>query len=269
VPELPDVEVARIRLERWLAGATVTAARCSDRRLLRPRSPRAFTDALVGRVVRSVERRGKWLRVMLDDGGRLFSHLGMTGWWIESRAGAPRGRAERARLEVTRAGSSWSVGYLDARRFGRLIVADRDLPEWTELGPDPLVEGIDAAVLASKLARTRRAAKDAVMDQRLLAGIGNIIATEAFWYARLDPRAKSSDLAAGEVRRLARALGAEIRRELAFRDGRQEDDWTDPVKVYGRSGSPCPRCGAVIGRVVIGGRTTAFCPSCQARSAPG
>ncbi len=264
MPELPDVEVTRRRLERWLVGATITAARSADRRVLRPGSPRAFGHALVGRAVSAVERRGKWIRVRLDDGGRLFSHLGMTGWWIEA-GGAPAGAAERARIDVTRRGSSLSVRYVDPRRFGRLVVAARDLPDWTSLGPDPLADGIDASVLASRLARTRRAAKDAVMDQTVLAGVGNIIATEAFWYARIDPRAPSADLSRAQVGRLARALDAEIRRELGLREGRDDDDWTDPVEIYGRAGSPCPRCRAVVRQAVIGGRTSAFCPRCQGR----
>src|SRR5258706_900989 len=127
MPELPDVEFARRRLQGALVGATIAAAHSEDRRLLRPQSPRALARVLVGREVREIGRRGKWLRILLDDGGRLFSHLGMTGWWVERGVDAPKERSERARIDVTGGdGASRSIRYLDSRRFGRLIVAKDD-----------------------------------------------------------------------------------------------------------------------------------------------
>src|SRR5215471_7108436 len=135
MPELPDVEVARRLLERSLAGATIRAACSDDRRLLRPGSPSRFSRGLVARTVREVGRRGKWLRVLLDDGTRLFSHLGMTGEWVEADPADPTRRAERARIDaVAGKRSVRSVRYLDSRRFGRLVVAARDIHDWTELG---------------------------------------------------------------------------------------------------------------------------------------
>ncbi|HVW30882.1 MAG TPA: bifunctional DNA-formamidopyrimidine glycosylase/DNA-(apurinic or apyrimidinic site) lyase [Polyangiaceae bacterium] len=263
MPELPDVEVARRLLEQSLRGTTIHAARCDDRRLLRPRSPGHFARALVGRAVRSVERRGKWLRILFDDGTRLFSHLGMTGEWISGDAEQPPRRSERARLDVGKGERvSRSVRYLDSRRFGRLLIADRDVDEWTELGPDPLADGIDIERFATVLGRRRGAIKAVLMDQTVLAGIGNIIATEALFRARVDPRAQSQKLSRRTVGRLAKALKSEIRHELRARQGghgyRQDD-----FAVYGEAGTPCKRCGAVIARTVIGGRTTAFCPGCQ------
>lgn len=137
MPELPDVEIARRDLKRWMAGSTIVAARCVDKHLLRPGSPRAFSRALVGKRVGAVERKGKWLRLALTDGGRLFSHLGMTGEWVSAAIDAPSQRFERARLDVTRKGRTSSVRYLDARRFGRLRVAPDDISDWTSLGPIP------------------------------------------------------------------------------------------------------------------------------------
>ena len=178
MPELPDVEIARRRLDHVLRGATITRAHSADRRILRPKAPSALSQATEGRTVRDVSRRGKWLKVLLDDGGRLFSHLGMTGWWVERDASAPTERSERARIDVAREdGRNASARYLDSRRFGRLIVADRDIDEWSTLGPDPLVDGIDATALAATLAKSRRAIKDVIMDQTILAGVGNILAT--------------------------------------------------------------------------------------------
>lgn len=263
MPELPDVEMARRLLEHSLRGTTIRAAHCDDRRLLRPRSPDHFARALIGRTVRSVERRGKWLRILLDDGTRLFSHLGMTGEWVSGDVEEPSRRSERARIDVSKGKRVLrSVRYLDSRRFGRLLVAADDVDEWTELGPDPLAGGIDVERFATVLGRRRGAIKAVLMDQTVLAGIGNIIATEALWRARIDPRAQSHQLSRSTVQRLAKALESEIQHELRARQGghgyRQDD-----FRVYGESGAPCKRCGAVVARTVIAGRTTAFCPGCQ------
>src|SRR6185295_7370853 len=115
MPELPDVEHARRQLEKWMGGATIVAARSIDRRVLRPTSPAAFSRMLAGRTVREVGRRGKWLRILLDDGIRLFSHLGMTGDWVALPANGQKGRSERARLDLVRRGRRSSVRYLDSR----------------------------------------------------------------------------------------------------------------------------------------------------------
>lgn len=267
MPELPDVEIARRRLERSLRGAKIRAARCDDRRLLRPGSPRQFSSALTGRSVREVSRRGKWLRVLLDDGTRLFSHLGMTGEWVEADGATAVRRSERARIDV--AGGKRaprSVLYLDSRRFGRLVVSGDDIHDWTELGPDPLADGIDLGRFAALLARKRGAIKAVLMDQSVLAGIGNIIATEALWRARLDPRAPSHELSRATVGRLARALRAEIAHELRLREAHDGDYRQQSFAVYGNSGEPCKRCGTTVARTVIGGRTTAYCPGCQLAS---
>lgn len=266
MPELPDVELARRRLRDWLGGATITLARSADRYILRPKSPAALSRALVGRKVKEVSRRGKWLRIDLDDGSRLFSHLGMTGDWVERGADAPRQPSERARIDVVRDdGRRSSVRYLDSRRFGRLIVAREDIPEWRELGPDPLADGIRARALAEALGRRRRAVKDVLMDQSVIAGIGNILATEALWHALIDPRSSSDALSRRDVDKVVRGLRAAIRSELATRDAAGDEEWADTFKVYGRAGKPCLRCGSTLVHVVLGGRGTTFCRKCQVR----
>jgi len=264
MPELADVEVIRQRLQSALRGATIASAQSRDRRILRPQTPRSFSRALTGRKVRSIARRGKWLRIELDDGFRLFSHLGMTGWWVERELDAPKQTSERARLDLTRGARATSLRYLDSRRFGRLIASQDDIAQWRALGPDPLVDGIDVKALAAALARSRRAVKDAVMDQSILAGIGNILATEALWHARIDPRSSSDALPRADVGKLARGLGTALRRELSAREGATgPDEWQDVFAVYGRTGQPCPRDGSTLARVRIGGRTTTFCKTCQ------
>jgi formamidopyrimidine-DNA glycosylase len=184
----------------------------------------------------------------------------MTGGWVHRRSGAPKERSERARLDVIRGGRSSSVRYLDSRRFGRLVVAREDIAEWRALGPDPLVDGIRSRFLADALGRSRRTVKDALMDQSLLAGIGNIWVTEALWRARIDPRSRSNALSHGDVTEIARGLRAELEHELAQREN---EEWDDAFSVYGRGGQPCPRCQSPLVRIVLGGRTTTFCEGCQ------
>jgi len=257
MPELLDVEIARRHLRSWLVGAKVTAALCRDARLTRPRPPRAFTRTLIGRSIDAVARKGKWLRFTLDDGSRVFSHLGMTGGWLRAPIDAPARRAERARIDVARRGRAISVRYVDARRFGRLLAARRDIADWTALGPDPLADGVDTRRLSEMFAKSRRAVKIILMDQRVLAGIGNVLATDALWIARLDPRSPGVALLPSDARAIARGLHRAIARELADPD--------DSFFVYGRAGKPCPRCGTRLSSIVLGGRTSVYCSGCQVR----
>ena len=265
MPELPDVEKTRRDLKRWLVGATVTAADTGDARLSRPASPRAFARALVGRTFVRIERRGKWLRIDLDDGGKVFSHLGMTGDWVRVAAGAPAVRFERARIDVVLRGRAFSVRYADARRFGRLLAVREDIGDWTTLGPDLLSDGIDMGRFSGVLAKGRRAVKEIVMDQRVFAGIGNILATEGLWIARIDPRSPGRALRLpADARAIARGVRRAIARELA--DGnRYTDARPGAFHVYGRARQPCPRCRTPLSSVVLGGRSTVFCSGCQVR----
>jgi formamidopyrimidine-DNA glycosylase len=144
-------------------------------------------------------------------------------------------------------------------------VAKEDIPEWSSLGPDPLADGIDPRALAAALAKSRRPIKDVLMDQTVLAGIGNILVTEALWHARIDPRSKSNALGTKDVKAIARGLEKAIASELAERDVPEGTSWTDVFSAYGHSGEPCPRCGSVLGRIVQSGRTTTFCRACQVR----
>ncbi|MGH7435756.1 MAG: Fpg/Nei family DNA glycosylase [Polyangiaceae bacterium] len=261
MPELPDVEFARRRLQRWLIDARVSAAHCADGRLTRPTAPRLFERTLAGRRVVAVSRRGKWLRIELDDGERVFSHLGMTGEWVRLRVDAPALRFERARIDVTKGGRVSSVRYVDSRRFGRLVPAKTDIIDWTTLGPDPLSDGIDVLHLAAMM-KGRRSVKEVLMDQRVLAGVGNIIATEALWIARIDPRAKANVLGPADVRAVATAVRKAILSELKDRAAGGDYE-AGSFFVYGKAGQSCPRCTTPLASVVLGGRTSVYCPGCQ------
>jgi formamidopyrimidine-DNA glycosylase len=268
LPELPEVEVARRNLDKWLKRGTLVRVELSPRIFVG--NARRFAAMMRGRAVRAVERRGKWLRLVLDGNAALFSHLGMTGKWVLRAHDAPPQRFERARLDTPRR----SVRYLDPRLFGTLqgTLGEVVPPAWALLGPDALVDGVDAARLHARLARITRSIKEALLDQTILAGVGNIQAAEALWRAKLNPVRAASSLSPAEVTTLARAIEASIADTLAREDSPEityveEAGADNTFDVYGKQGEPCPRCKTKLQRIVQAGRSTVFCPRCQRRSA--
>jgi formamidopyrimidine-DNA glycosylase len=270
MPELPEVEVARRNLEKWLRGAKLTRVELSPRLFYGGSAP-VFAKRLVGRRISAVERRGKWLRLVTDGEPTLYSHLGMTGKWVLRAHDDPPQRFERARLDTRKS----SVRYLDPRLFGRLHgVAGKVTPPaaFAALGPDALTDGIDVDVLATRLSRIKRSIKEALLDQTVLAGVGNIQAAEGLWRARLHPERAASSLSRPEVRALARGLAGSIRDTLAREDSPEityveEAGAENPFDVYGKEGEPCPRCKTRLTRIVQGGRSTVYCRRCQPRVA--
>ena len=272
MPELPEVEYTRRNLDRWMRGATIDAAIVRDAKAVKP-SAAAFVRGVEGRKVRALERRGKWLRFTLDDGSLVFAHLGMPGWFELAEAGGVARRFERVAFDVSRRGKKLRVSYVDARRLGGLALAHEDTKTWKKLGPDPEIEGIDVARLRAELAaEKKRTIKEVLLDQTVLAGIGNIQSVEALWKAGIDPRTRASKLGAKDVAALARGLRWTIDRTLADLATRGSAAETlvsagakNPFTIYGRKGTPCPRCKATLARIELGGRTTTFCPGCQKR----
>jgi formamidopyrimidine-DNA glycosylase len=281
VPELPEVEVAARNLRRWTARRTVRGVEASATSIVRPAGPRALVP-LVGARVRKVDRVGKHLLLTMaraTDVVGLWSHLGMTGKWLRRAPGAAPPRFSHARLTLD---DGDVLHYCDMRRFGRLrLVPGADfaaIPTLAALGPDPLRDGVDAEKLQARLARVRLPIKVALLDQTVLAGVGNIQASEACFRARIDPRRAASSLTRAELGRLARAIVASIRYTLGrfAKDGAdagdgeivyvEEDRKSNPFKVYGRAGAPCPRCGSMIKRIVQAQRSTFFCAACLAPS---
>ena len=264
MPELPEVEVARRNLEKWLRRQKLTKVELSPR-VFEGNAP-AFAQKLVAHTVQEVERRGKWLRLQCDHELVLFSHLGMTGKWVLRKHDDPPQPYERARLDNARR----SVRYVDPRLFGTLVGASGDTAPnaWRALGPDALVDGVDAAQLQSKLAKRRKTIKETLLDQTVLAGVGNIQAAEALWRAKIHPERAADSLTKAEVAALADGIVASIRDTLAREDGPEityveEAGAENPFDVYGKQGQACPRCGTTLVRIVQGGRSTVYCPKCQ------
>ncbi len=183
---------------------------------------------------------------------------------------APAERFERARLDTRKR----SARYVDPRLFGTLqgVRGDEAPAAWSALGPDALVDGVDAARLHARLSRIARSIKETLLDQTVVAGVGNIQAAEALWRARINPMRAASSLSLAEVRALARAVEASIR-ETIERDDTPEITYVEepgadnPFHVYGKHGEPCPRCGMKLARIIQGGRSTVYCPRCQRRAA--
>jgi formamidopyrimidine-DNA glycosylase len=275
VPELPEVETVRSRLAPALAGRTFERVDILDERLTRPFEPRAVAAGLEGERVESVERRGKYLIFRFESGRDLLIHLRMTG----SLRHARRGRLpdDPHRRAVVRLDDGSDVAYRDVRRFGTwLVLEPGELDEYlaARLGHEPLGTDFTPKELGSQLAGRRAPIKALLLDQRLLAGVGNIYADEALWYARVNPLRPGGELTPAELRAIHRGVrkaleigiarqGATLR-EYSTPDG-SPGGMQDVVRVYGRTGEPCERCGTPIEKTRAGGRGTWYCPACQPR----
>jgi formamidopyrimidine-DNA glycosylase len=274
VPELPEVEVASRQLRSWLTGRRVVSARAAKSRILRPQAPQRFA-ALAGHALVSLERRGKWMLLDFDRDASLISHLGMTGKWIRRGDDDAPPSHVRASLFLD---DGHVIDYRDPRLFGRLIRGKPDELRahagWTALGPDPLADGVDVERLHRVLVATRRSIKEALMDQRTLAGLGNIHVGESLHRAGLHPQRAGLSLTPDETARLASAITASIEFALSVEDGPEpityveEDPSANVFLVYDHAGEPCGNCGTPIERIVQGGRSTYFCPHCQPLKRP-
>ncbi len=267
MPELPEVEIASRQLRAWLDGHRIVAAGAARSRVIRGQSPQRFAT-LAGRRLERIERVGKWMLLEFDGGEGLVSHLGMTGKWI--RRGPDEPPPSHVRASITLDDGS-VLDYRDPRLFGRLIrgqVAElRGLPAIRALGPDPL-GGIDVDRLHGLLRRTKRSLKEALMDQRTLAGLGNIQVSESLHRAHLDPQRPGTSMTRDETERLADAIAASLRATLSEEDSPEpityvEEGGENVFLVYDREGQPCTTCGTPIRRIVQGGRSTFYCPTCQ------
>ncbi len=266
MPELPEVEDAARRLSSAVLGRTIESATALHPSLARSLTPESCAR-LTGRVVTGVTRRAKFQLVQFHDGQLLEVHFRMTGDWDIGRVGQPAPALERARFvfdEGTR------VSYVDGRAFGMLTLHAAGTFVMPELGPEPLDERFDAATLVAALASRPGPIKPVLLDQRVVAGLGNIYAAEALWEARIRPDARANGLSIVRVARLRDAIQLVLRaapssryyeRTAASGDG--DATPTETWRVYDREGEACNRCGRRISRIVQAGRSTYCCRVCQ------
>ena len=276
MPELPEVETVRRQLEAAVAGRKVRAVRLSGKKLRAPLS-RGFARRLAGRTFSAVRRHGKYLLADLDGGLTMVSHLGMSGRWLFHRHPPLRALPHvHARVAFVDGSELW---FQDPRRFGYLALVEtsalKSHAALRSLGPDPIATPPTGAALQAMGRRARTPIKSFLLDQKRIAGVGNIYASEILHRARVDPRRRASGLSAAEWRAIAGETTAVLEEAIArmgttFSDYRTP--WDEPgsygerLLVYDRRGEPCRRCGTPIRRLVQAQRSTYWCPVCQKRA---
>jgi formamidopyrimidine-DNA glycosylase len=271
VPELPEVESTRRYLEPAMKGARFVGV-VLRRPDLRTAFPRRFAARLKGRTVVRVDRRAKYLLAPLSSGDTLLMHLGMSGSFDVARAGASAeaGIHDHVTFHMS---SGAIVTFTDPRRFGQMdLLTPRQLiehPALSTLGPEPLSAAFDPAALAQACRGKKTSLKAALLDQRVVAGLGNIYVSEALHVARLSPQRRASTIAtpSGGPRDTACRLAAAIKQVLgdAVRRASKARYRSARFRVYDRAGEPCRRanCAGVIAQRTQAGRTTYYCPVCQ------
>lgn len=243
MPELPEVQILVNQLAPHVRGQTIHRVEVRDSKIELPR-------ALVGQTILGIRRRGKFIIFELSGSVFLLAHLRMTGWF------------EFREPPVFRCGlftNGGAIYFEDRRRLGQLrVVSEAKLNEIIgELGPEPLERNFNLA----RITRTSRPVKVALLDQRLVAGIGNIYASESLWRAKINPKRRANRLSDDEMLRLRRAIIATLRKAITL--GEHIFDTSNRFAVYDREGKRCRRCGARIRRIVQAQRSTYFCPRCQ------
>jgi formamidopyrimidine-DNA glycosylase len=256
MPELPEVESAVRRLRRAVIGRTI--ARVD---LLHPALKRRITSARLrsmrGAHISAVERRGKHQLLMLDDGRILHAHFRMNGDWIMDSDADELPRFARAAITFH---DGSRVVLDDSRALSTLELHAANAPPDLGLGPEPGDTSLTPASLHALFAKKRGPIKAVLLDQHVIAGLGNIYSAESLWHARLDPARPASSLTLAEVKRLLAAIRKVI---TAATGARYTDSSVSRLAVYDRAGKPCRRCRTGIERIVQAGRSTYFCPHCQ------
>jgi len=275
VPELPEVEVTRRGLAPHLPGHVIVGVWCGPLSLRQALPEAALRRYVAGRRVVELIRRGKYLRLMLENGAMLILHLGMSGRLRLDNADALRRRHDHLELQLD---SGLLLRLNDARRFGLVAVWPPESVEeqvaWQEktLGPEPLEPDISASVLRRIGGRSHRSVKNLLLEGRMVAGVGNIYACESLFVAGIHPATPGCELIPGQWRKLAQALPRVLRAAIAAGGttiadflgvGGQPGYFQLELMVYGRSGRPCRVCGQPVEKIVQAGRSSFFCPRCQ------
>ena len=286
MPELPEVEVVRRGLERWVAGRSVASVEVHHPRAVRRHLEGAehFVAALTGRTLTAAHRRGKylWLPLAEDDGTpagqALVAHLGMSGQLLVEKPTQPDGTHLRARFTFTDGGRE--LRFVDQRTFGGLAVEDTGEgdtvpPRVAHIAVDPLDAAFDEAEFSTRLRRRRTEVKRALLDQTLIGGVGNIYADESLWRARLHGNRPTDRLTRAQVGALLEGVRDVLHESLAQGGTSFDSLYVDVngqsgyfsrhLAVYGQADRPCPRCGTPIVRESFMNRSSYSCPQCQPR----
>lgn len=270
MPELPEVETVARGLREPLVGRTFTGVTVRWPRTIAHPAVDELAQQIVGRRVVAVGRRGKYVVVELDR-GYLLVHLKMSGRLRVAPAGEPPDEHTHTVFSLD---DGQQLHFRDVRKFGRVYLVDAAAQVTAALGPEPLDDAFTLDAFRSLLARRSGRLKSLLLNQAFVAGLGNIYADESLFAARLHPLRRADSLTPEEQQRLYEAIRAVLRRAVANRGTTLDDQgytdaqgrpggYQDEIAVYGRKDAPCPACQTPIERLVIGGRSTHFCPRCQ------
>lgn len=278
MPELPEVETVRRGLIPRMVGHRIVKLH-QRRHDLRVPLPRQFAKRVEGRRIAAIDRRAKYLLIRLEGGETLVVHLGMSGrMTLHDAASAAEHPFERHDHVVFELDDGWQVRFNDARRFGlMLLIADDKVAEhkaFKGLGPEPLDDTFDGAILAARLKGRKTPIKAALLDQKTLVGVGNIYACEALYLAKISPRRSAHTVQGDRAERLVAAIRQVLRRSIddggsTLRDhvqpGGELGYFQTRFKVYDRAGAVCPTpgCGHPVKRLAQAGRSTFYCAHCQ------
>lgn len=274
MPELPEVETVVRELRPLLVGRRIAGVR-SSRKHLRKRWNKQWVTPIVGSSIEAVRRRGKWILVDLQPASLLVLHLGMTGQLcVHSRS---ERAADHTHLYFSLDNGDEELRFRDIRRFGS-VTWHPHRTDWEaaideRLGPEPF--DLEVKYWRESLSRTSRSLKAVLLDQSVVAGVGNIYADESLFMAKLDPRRRGEQTGAVEADRLRKAIVAVLNRAIESRGSSIRNyvggsglmgEYQNEFRVYGRTDEPCHRCRTIIACIRLAGRSTHFCPKCQKNS---
>jgi formamidopyrimidine-DNA glycosylase len=267
MPELPEVETIKNELSPWVVGQSFTQVDIVDARLVTGSSVEKVRHGLLGQKVESLERRGKYLIFHLSSGRSLIMHLRMTGSLLLNP-----GEVNRYARAVFVLSNGQRLVFADRRRLGVMWLVDDAGAVVGKLGPEPLDRGFTADALRQRLGRHHSPIKAALLDQHVVAGVGNMYADEALFAARIHPLRKANSLSPEELRTLHNSIRKVLKAAIGNK-GASVDSYVRPdgelgtahfdFKVAHKGGERCPVCGGAIERIAVQGRGTYFCPRCQ------
>ncbi len=273
MPELPEVETIARKLRPLMLGRAITGVDVLWERTIDRPAPATFCQRLTGARVTEVGRRGKFLVFTLDRGLTWLVHLRMSGKFEHRPPAAGPGEHRHLRARLALDDGAWLL-FINQRKFGRFYLVEDAQEVVGQLGIEPLAPEFTAAWLAEALRGRRGEIKRLLLDQHVIAGLGNIYASEALWQARIHPQRVAGSLTEAEMTRLQRAIVECLRAALdhggtsladqqyVYPDGNL-GQYQEYLRIYDRAAEQCPRCGYTVARIVQGQRSTFFCPVCQ------
>lgn len=278
MPELPEVETIRLVLEKYLPGHRIEAIQLERPKMLRGQSQRFFREGLKQRQIRGADRRGKFLLIRMDQ-GTLLVHLGMTGqvFYLSSGQPTPENQPklpDKHTHLTLKLNDNAHLYFRDIRMFGRFAYLDKSEEKelFKRLGPEPLSSHFTSGKLYHSLKNRTASIKALLLNQTLVAGLGNIYSDEALFRAGITPHTPAGELTGEQIKKLHRSI-RKVLKEAVYRGGSSISDYVDPrhrkgtfqlvLGVYGRAGKPCINCGTPIKKDIVAQRGTHWCPQCQ------